>query len=62
MKFDLAELEIAAKLVKVKYPSPDARDAIEAFMNLLYQDRSKDKLHLFYKINKKLFNGPKYEE
>jgi hypothetical protein len=58
MQFDLAELEIAAKMVKAKYPSMDAREAVEAFMNLLYQPQSKDKLHLFYKINKKLFEEP----
>lgn len=62
MKFDLAELEIAATLVKAKYPSSDARDAIEGFIHLLYQHSIKDKLHLFYKVNKELFEEPKLNE
>lgn len=59
MQFDLAELEILAKIVKAKYPSSEAQDAIEGFIHFLYQKRAKDKIHLFYKANKLLFEKSK---
>lgn len=59
MSLELFEIEIAAELIKAKYPSADAKEAIEAFLVLLHQPRFKDKIHLFFKINKKLFEEPK---
>ncbi len=59
MNVNFVEIEIAAKIVKAKHPNEQAKSAIEDFVNLLVGVDSKDKLHLFYKVNKDLFEEPK---